>query len=71
VVELGVDRGSAAGGVVIAGYSLGGDRELAFDALGAPDQSTTATLTLTLNGQSLAIEVAPETGEVTIDATTP
>lgn len=70
VVRFGTGRGGAAGDVVFESYSLGGDNELGFDAFGVPDQSTSATITLTLNGRSIQIQVAPQTGDVTI-VTTP
>ncbi len=69
VVQFGTDRGAAGKGTVTADYNLGGDNTLGFDGLGIPDQGTIATITLEHGTHSIEIQIAPETGEVTIDTT--
>lgn len=64
-VNFGSGKAESLLGVTIQSYSLGGDAVLKFDRYGVPDQTTTATITLTCGSDTLTVQVAP-TGEVGI-----
>ena len=66
LMQYGTGRAEAFAGVDIQSVSLGGDNQLIFNAYGSPDQSTTATITLAAGAETLTVQVAPGSGEVTI-----
>ena len=62
----GSGRATELKGVSVNAYSLGGDACVAFDALGALDQSATATITLRAGGKDRVISIDAISGEATI-----
>lgn len=56
--------------VRIASMSLGGDGVIEFDALGAPDQSTAATVTVACGRNGYVVTIEPNTGIATLAETT-
>lgn len=69
LVTFGAGRAASLAGVTIQSYDLdksgeNNDTTLSFDMLGRPDQATPATITLALQGATITITVAPQTGEV-------
>ena len=66
LVTFGAGRALELAGVTVQAYDFDGDDELRFDAFGQPDQTTTATITLSAGGATLTISIAPVSGEVTV-----
>lgn len=66
LVQFGIGRAEGIGGVTIASYSLGGDNAICFDAYGAPDQTTTASITLACGPETVTVQIAPGSGEISI-----
>ncbi|MCH8253006.1 MAG: hypothetical protein IID36_11190 [Planctomycetes bacterium] len=66
LVTFGAGRALKLAGVTVQAYDFDGDDELRFDAFGQPDQTTTATITLSAGGATLTISIAPVSGEVTV-----
>ncbi|HEV2294624.1 MAG TPA: prepilin-type N-terminal cleavage/methylation domain-containing protein [Tepidisphaeraceae bacterium] len=65
VTRFGSGRASSLVNVTVGSYSLGGDQQLGFGALGQLDQPSTATIQLVCGTRSLAITLDPTTGEIT------
>lgn len=65
-----VNFGSGAAGrltdVGFGSISLGGDSVVAFDGLGAPDQSSDATVEFSAGGETYHVRIAATTGIVTV-----
>ncbi|MEM6392555.1 MAG: prepilin-type N-terminal cleavage/methylation domain-containing protein [Planctomycetota bacterium] len=68
IVTYGSGTVSALVGVTIDSVSVGGDNELGFDAFGAPDQTTDATITLGCEGATITVTVRAGSGEVVVGA---
>ena len=66
LVTFGAGRALELAGVTVQAYDFDGDDELRFDAFGQPDQTTTATITLSAGNTTLTISIAPVSGEVTV-----
>jgi prepilin-type N-terminal cleavage/methylation domain-containing protein len=65
-MTFGSGRAAELSGVSISGYALDGDACVVYDALGALDQATDATITLTAGGSTVTVTVDPISGEATI-----
>ncbi|MEM1211902.1 MAG: prepilin-type N-terminal cleavage/methylation domain-containing protein [Planctomycetota bacterium] len=66
IVSFGSGTVSSLIGVTIDSVSVGGDDELGFDAFGAPDQITDATITLGCEGATIVLTVKAGSGEVVV-----
>lgn len=66
VLEFGLGRATGMDGVTISALSVGGDDQLQFGIYGELDQSTPATMTLSLGGKSVTITVDPDTGDTSV-----
>jgi len=66
LVSFGTGRAAGTAGVTIQSISLDGDDELRFNAYGAPDQTTDATVTLACGPATMTVQVAAGSGEVTV-----
>lgn len=66
VLEFGLGRAAGMDGVTISSLSVGGDDQLQFGIYGELDQSTPATMTLSLGGKSVTITVDPDTGDTSV-----
>ena len=65
---FGAGRAAELGGVTIASYSLDGDAQLGFGALGQLDQATEASITLQAGTSTITVKVDPSSGETSATA---
>lgn len=67
VTAYGNGRASGLDGVTFSVVDVGGDTELSFDAFGAPDQVTDATITLACGDDEITVRVDGDTGAPSIE----
>jgi len=70
LVQLGSAAGSRYSDATMGSYSFGGDAVLSFDAFGALDQSSDATIAFTAGGETYTVTVSAATGIATVARTT-
>jgi len=69
-VQFGSAAGSRYKAATIGSYNFGGDMVLSFDAFGALDQSSDATISFAAGGETYTVTIAAATGIATVTRTT-